>query len=94
MTPQRQNRRSCRPRGPSRLRGIKALTCTDAPRSTLASVASCSALRTYAPQSASKVRPPSNLVVGAIVVAKADTHRPPHVLIAGHRERLARRPRR
>jgi len=44
-----------------------ALTCTDTPPvGLLPYVASCSVLRTYAPQSASKVRPPSNLVLGTL----------------------------
>jgi hypothetical protein len=48
-----------------------AVTCTDGDQPTLLPyVTACSTLRTYAPQSAAKVRPPSNLVVTAPLVSK------------------------
>jgi hypothetical protein len=53
-----------------------ALTCTDADQPTLLPcAASSSGLRTYAPQSASKVGRPSNLVVASPLVARR-RHRP------------------
>jgi hypothetical protein len=48
-----------------------ALTCKDAHQSVLLPhVPSCSVLRASAPQSASKVRPPSKLLVAALLVAR------------------------